>query len=122
MKLKHRQSLGQIGESLAAGFLENKGFSIIERNHRTPYGEIDLITKQDDSIVFIEVKTRASRSLGPPEISITRKKAEHMRRAAEYYIQQHSEVHNEWRIDVISVQIQAKETPPLIDHFENAIT
>jgi putative endonuclease len=122
MKLKHRQSLGQIGESLAAGFLENKGFSIIERNHRTPYGEIDLITKQDDSIVFIEVKTRASRSLGPPEISITRKKAEHMRHAAEYYIQQHSEVHNEWRIDVISVQIQAKETPPLIDHFENAIT
>src|SRR4030042_5348391 len=109
MKSDHRKSLGYIGESLAAAFLEKQEYSILERNFRTPYGEIDLITKQGDTIVFTEVKTRASTSLGPPEVSITPRKAEHMRNAAEYYIQQHPELNNEWRIDVISVQMQANE-------------
>ena len=122
MKSKHRQSLGHCGESIAAGFLEKKGYTIIEKNYRTPYGEIDLMANQGDTIVFIEVKTRASSTLGPPEISITRRKAEHMRYAAEYYIQEHPDLRNDWRIDVISVQMQENETPPLIVHFENAIS
>jgi putative endonuclease len=122
MKSNHRQLLGHSGESLAAGFLEKKGYTILERNYRTSYGEIDLIANQGDTIVFIEVKTRASSSLGPPEISITRRKAEHMRYAAECFIQEHPDLRNEWRIDVISVQIQVNEMPPLIEHFENAIT
>jgi putative endonuclease len=122
MKSSHRQLLGHSGESLAAVYLEKQGYSIIERNYRTPYGEIDLISKQGDVTVFTEVKTRASSSLGPPEISITRRKAEHMRCAAEYYIQQHPKLQTEWRIDVISVQMQTNVTNPLIDHFENAIT
>jgi putative endonuclease len=122
MKSRHRQSLGHLGESLAAAFLEKQGYSIIERNYRTPYGEIDLLVSKGDVIIFTEVKSRASSSLGPPEISITRRKAEHMRCAAEYYIQQHPELPNEWRIDVISVQLNTNETPPEIDHFENAIS
>lgn len=121
MKSGHRQSLGRFGESLAAAFLEKQGYSVLERNYRTPYGEIDLIIRQADVIIFVEVKTRASSSLGPPEISITPRKAEHMRSAAEYYIQQHPELHNDWRIDALSVQIQADDTPALIDHFENVI-
>lgn len=122
MKSSHRQSLGHSGESIAAGFLEKKGYTILEKNYRTPYGEIDLIANQEDTIVFIEVKTRASSSLGPPEISVTRRKAEHMRYAAESYIQEHPDLRNEWRIDVISVQLQVNEITPLIVHFENAIT
>jgi putative endonuclease len=122
MKSNHRQSLGHSGESIAAGFLEKNDYTILERNYRTPYGEIDLIANQGDTIIFIEVKTRASSSLGPPEISVTRRKAEHMRYAAEYYIQEHPDLQNEWRIDVISVQINVHKTPPLIIHFENAIT
>jgi putative endonuclease len=120
MKSDQRQSLGRFGESLAATFLEDQGYSILERNYRTPYGEIDLIAKQVDVIVFTEVKTRANSTLGPPEISITRRKADHMRSAAEYYIQQHPEVHDDWRIDVISVQLLANEILPIITHFENA--
>src|SRR4030066_764273 len=117
MKSRYRQSLGRMGESFAVGYLEQQGYTILYRNLRTPYGEIDLITQQGNVIVFTEVKTRASTSLGPPEISITPRKAEHMRCAAEYYIQQHPELHGEWRIDVISIQMQANETPPLIIHF-----
>ncbi|OGO14372.1 MAG: YraN family protein [Chloroflexi bacterium RBG_16_47_49] len=121
MKSGHRQSIGHIGESIAATFLKNQGYTILEMNHRTPYGEIDLITQLGNVIVFVEVKTRASRSLGPPEISITQRKAEHMRCAAEYYIQQHPELHNDWRIDALSILLHAGETPPSIDHFENVI-
>ncbi len=121
MKSARRQSLGRFGESIAAAFLEKKGYTILERNWRTPYGEIDLIAMKNDVIAFVEVKTRASSSLGPPEISITPRKEEHMRSAAEYFIQQHPESINDWRIDAITIQIQANNSPPLIDHFENAI-
>jgi putative endonuclease len=122
MKSIPRQALGRLGETLAAEFLEKLGYSIIERNFRTPYGELDLISKHGSVIIFTEVKTRASSSLGPPEISINRRKAEHIRSAAEYYIQQHPEMSDEWRIDVISIQIQSNNNPPNIIHFENAIT
>jgi putative endonuclease len=117
-----RQALGREGESLASAFLEKKGYTILEKNWRTPYGEIDLIAQNDDVIAFVEVKTRASGSLGPPEISITPRKGEHMRCAAEHYIQQHPELTNDWRVDAVTVQIRSGDTPPLIDHFENVIT
>ena len=78
----------------------------MSRNWRSPYGEIDLIASHDEVVVFVEVKTRKSKSFGPPEISITPRKAEHMRNCAEYYIQQHPELTNDWRIDVITIQIQ----------------
>jgi putative endonuclease len=122
MKSARRQSLGHLGESLAATFLEKIGYTILERNWRTPYGEIDLITQRDEVIAFVEVKTRTSRSLGPPEISITPRKQEHMRCAAEYYIQQHPELIKDWRIDAITIQLHTDNSPPLIDHFENVIS
>lgn len=122
MKSGHRQSLGRSGEDLAAEYLVAHGYTIMEKNYRTPYGEIDLISQTGNAIVFVEVKTRASKSLGPPEISITPRKQEHMRSAADYYIQQHPEMDNDWRIDVITVQVGGIKELPLIDHFENAIT
>lgn len=121
MKSSRRQSLGRLGESIAAAFLEKKGYTILERNWRSPYGEIDLIAKENDVVSFVEVKTRASGSLGPPEISITPRKEEHMRSSAEYFIQQHPELINDWRIDAVTIQLQPDSSPPLIDHFENVI-
>ena len=121
MKSGRRQALGRVGEYIVSAFLEKKGYTILERNWRTPYGEIDLIAQHGEVIIFVEVKTRASSSLGPPEISITPRKGEHMRCAAEHYIQQHPELTNDWRVDAVTVQIQAGDTPPLIDHFENVI-
>jgi putative endonuclease len=116
------RSIGQLGEAIAADFLLANGYTFLGRNWRSPYGEIDLIAFHDEVIAFVEVKTRRSRTLGPPEISITARKREHMRDSAEYYIQQHPELTNDWRIDVITVQIQSDLLPPLIDHFENVIS
>ena len=121
MKANRRLNLGHRGESIAASYLVKNGYTILEKNWRTPYGEIDLIARIDQVVVFVEVKTRASQALGPPEISITRRKGEHMRNAAEYFIQQHTELTMDWRIDVISVQIQSGDKSK-IDHFENVLT
>ena len=121
MKPGRRISLGRMGESLAGVFLKNKGYTILERNWRTPYGEIDLVASHTGSVVFVEVKTRSTSTLGPPEISITPRKAEHMRNAAEFYIQHHPETTVDWRIDLVTIQLQSN-TPAIIDHFENVLT
>jgi putative endonuclease len=122
MTASHNRSIGQKGESVAAAYLEENGYIIIDRNYRTPHGEIDLIAAKGEAIAFIEVKTRTSNSLGPPEISITSRKIEHMHNAAEYFIQQHPEMSNDWRIDVITIQLKSHLSTPLVDHFENVDT
>jgi len=116
-----RQRLGKWGEETAARYLAAHGHQILENNYRTPYGEIDLITRLEDTIVFVEVKTRASDTLGMPEISVTSRKQVHMIQSAEYYIQQHPLSSHTWRIDVVAIQRQASGGSPKITHFENAI-
>ncbi len=122
MKSNQRQSTGRQGENIAGEFLKNKGYTILERNWRTPYGEIDIVARKRESVVFVEVKTRASRSLGPPEISITARKARHMRDAAQYYIQQHPDMEADWQIDLITIQLKSRGDPMSIDHFENVLS
>ena len=112
------QKVGGWGESVAAKYLEAHDYMIIARNVRTPYGEIDIVAEKDGFAVFVEVKTRTSSSLGPPEISITPRKQEHMLSAAEHYAQEHEIDH--WQIDVIAVEGKPDKIPQ-ITHFENAI-
>ena len=71
------QKIGAWGESVATEYLEKRGFIIIGRNVRTPYGEIDIVVEKDGVAIFVEVKTRTSKSLGPPEIAVTPRKQEH---------------------------------------------
>ena len=125
-----RQLLGRWGEDLAAEYLIERGFTILERNVRTRYGEIDLVAQlAEESIslsdspvtVFVEVKTRATRSFGLPEESVTARKREHMIAAAQSYLQEHLELGDAWRIDVIAIQRLHPGMSPSIHHFENAI-
>ena len=115
---KRRQKVGSWGEMVAAEYLQEHGYNLIARNFRTPYGEIDIIAEKAGYSIFIEVKTRTSGSLGPPEISVTPRKQEHMVAAAEYYCQE-NEI-DSWQIDVIAVEILPGKQPA-ITHFENAI-
>jgi putative endonuclease len=105
---------------------------------RTPYGEIDLVACQDEELssfeavigerqkgfatIFVEVKTRSSRSFGLPEEAVTSRKQAHMLAAAQAYLQQHPELEGSWRIDVIAIQRYDPSRPPTILHFENAIS
>jgi putative endonuclease len=128
-----RQSLGRWGESIAARYLQSRGYQIQERNARTPYGEIDIVAIQlsvisqgrsDPSsvVVFVEVKTRTSTAFGFPEESITERKQAHMLAAAESYIQERPELGNDWRIDVIAIQCHGSRKKHSLKHFENVIT
>ena len=114
----HNQKVGSWGEGVAAEYLKEHGNVIVARNVRTPYGEIDLVAERDGITIFVEVKTRTSKSLGPPEISVTPRKQEHMLAAAEHYAQEHEIDH--WQIDVIAVEGKPSEHPNFT-HFENAL-
>jgi putative endonuclease len=119
--MSSRQTLGRWGENTAAQYLSKKGYKILERNVHTPYGEVDLIASQGDDLVFVEVKTRASTSLGPPEVSVTPVKQYHMLSAAQAYLQAHPEITSDWRIDVIAI-LRLPDQGEQIEHFENIIT
>jgi putative endonuclease len=117
-----RQTLGRWGENLAASYLIQKGFLVLERNFRTPYGEIDLIVQRENLLVFVEVKTRASDTFGLPEEAITPKKREHLVATARAYLQEFPAPGLDWRIDVVAIRKIKTDTNPEIIHFENAIT
>ena len=123
---KVRQALGKWGESQAAEYLERFGYEIIERNFRTPYGELDLITRfssaESSELVFVEVKTRSNQSFGLPEVAVDRRKQEHLIAAAEYYLSLLDEPPDIWRIDVIAIERAGAGLNPEIVHFENAVT
>ena len=115
---KHRQEIGKWGEGVAARYLEEHGYNVVGRNVRTPYGEIDIVAEHEGSTIFVEVKTRTTSSFGPPEISVTPRKQEHMLAAADHYVQENEIDH--WQIDVIAVEGKPGKQP-IFTHFENAI-
>ena len=119
---KSKQAVGRWGESRAEAYLIKRGYRILNRNTRTPYGEIDLIAVVEDCLVFVEVKTRTSTSFGYPEQAITAEKEAHILASAQSYLQSHPEIENDWRVDVIAIQTDPDFQKEQITHFENAIT
>ena len=115
---KSNQQVGKWGEDTVAAYLVGRGYEILVRNARTPYGEIDIITKQGEITIFVEVKTlRSSRNFFP-EQNVTARKRAHMIACAEHYAVENAIDH--WQIDVIAVEGRAGLAPK-ITHFENAI-
>lgn len=114
----HNQRIGAWGEEVAAAWLAERGREILARNIRTPYGEIDIIARQGEVTVFIEVKTLTSSRNLLPEQQITNRKREHMLNAAQHYAAEHTI--DRWQIDVIAVEGKPGSTPQ-VTHFENAV-
>ena len=117
---KQKLSLGRWGEETAANYLADRGYEIIARNLRTEYGELDLIARQGNQLVFVEVKARSSTEFGHPEEAVTSAKQQHLADAAETYLQAHPEIQSEWRVDVISILRRPPAAPEIV-HFENAL-
>lgn len=99
---------GKSGEDLAVHYLCQKGYRIIERNYRTPYGEIDIICQLDRVLVFVEVKTRRNTKFGHPYEAVNRKKIAHLKKAAYIYLQSLNHPYAEVRFDVVSIMIQER--------------
>jgi putative endonuclease len=98
-----RKLLGRTGEDRAADHLAGRGFRILERNYSAPYGEIDLIALDGDTVVFVEVKTRTTDAYGAPELAVDRRKQEHMVKAALGYLKRRNLHQMPCRFDVVAI-------------------
>lgn len=110
--------LGELGEKLAANFLEANGYIILARNWRANRAEIDIVAKIDETLVFVEVKTRSTDYFGAPEEAVSKRKKRLLAAAASAYME---ETGHDWalRFDIISIVMQLGEAPKLT-HFEDA--
>ena len=105
IKFRSAKQTGDIGEKAAARLLRRSGFRVRERNYRTPHGEIDIIAENREYIIFVEVKTRQNRSdmrFGRPADAVGRRKREHLRYSAAYYMRAHPSDKKQ-RMDIIEV-------------------
>jgi len=117
--VSHNQQIGRWGEGIAAEYLQARGYFLVDRNVRTPHGEIDLILRLGEITVFAEVKTRTSTRYGYPEEAITPRKQQHMLESAAYYAQEHGIDH--WQIDALAVEGRPNGGQPKITHFEDVL-
>ena len=116
-----RREVGILGEKLAGNFLIEQGYRILQTNYRCPEGEIDIVAEHGDSLVFVEVRTKKSLAFGSPEESITPAKMEKLRITAARYRQEHEDMPDLWRIDVVAVELDQKGRVSRIEIIENAV-
>ncbi len=115
-----KKRIGSYGERVAANYLLGKGYTILETNWHCARGELDVIAQDGELLVFVEVKTRRSKTTEDALISITPRKREKLIHSAHMYIAEAGLDNRDWRIDVIAVALD-HSGQPLIDHVEDAI-
>jgi len=108
--LNRTQKFGKSGEDIAAKSLEKKGFQIVCRNYRSPFGEIDIIAKNNDTIVFVEVKSRRTSTFGHPKYAVTLDKQERISKTALYYLKVTGQSHIRARFDVVAISEHHQQT------------
>ena len=116
-----RRRLGRRGEELAKRHLVSIGYAVLESNHRTKSGEIDLIAEREGVLVFVEVRTRRGSGFGSPEESVTAAKRSRLVTCAEEYIQSAGVESVDWRIDVVALELDASGRLIRLDVLENAV-
>jgi putative endonuclease len=124
-------SLGDLGESYAAAYLDQLGYRLVAANFTLPVGrnrrgaiinaEIDLIAYDGDTLCFVEVKTRASDWFAPPQVNIDLRKRRQIARAARAYLQLFELADQSYRFDVVTV-VLADSEPPRVDLLRNYFT
>ena len=119
--MKHIDT-GRLGEKLAKNFLKKRGYHILDINYRCPEGEIDIVARHRDYLVFVEVRTRTSLEFGSPEESVTQAKKKKMIATAYHYRQTHDDLPSSWRIDFVAVRLNHKGKLSHIELIENAVS
>ena len=113
-----RQTLGISGENLACAELSRRGYAIVERRYRTRFGEIDIIARDGDTIVFVEVKTRLTDDFGGGAAAVTAWKQRRVSRMAIDYLSRHQLHECPCRFDVVAIDFEAAE--PRVTLYPNA--
>ncbi|MDA3903996.1 MAG: YraN family protein [Desulfuromusa sp.] len=105
-----RLALGAWGEDQAVVYLRKQGMKILERNFRTPVGEIDIIAKNKSCLAFIEVKTRRGTTFGTPQEAVGQRKQRQIIRTAQWYLQNNNVGKLQPRFDVVAILCQGDAT------------
>jgi len=101
-----RKVLGARGEDLAVRYLKKKGYKVIERNYRCQWGEIDLVAREGDTLVFVEIKSRSSSGFGLPQDAVNRFKQNKLIEVARAYVAERRLTEDiTMRFDVVAVQL-----------------
>lgn len=114
------KDIGNYGEELALTYLEDKGYKIISRNFRNKYGEIDLICKFKDLLIFIEVKSRFSSLYGSPQEAVTYFKQKQILKLCKLYIMKNKLYNLNCRFDVIEIHFNINHDLYSINHIIDA--
>lgn len=117
--MRVKDAVGRFGEQLAADYLCAAGLTILDRNWRCPDGELDIVARDGEAIVFVEVKTRSSAAFGDPAEAVTRTKANRLRKLALLWLAEHRDDGWFWsqlRFDVVSV-LRLTPQGPTVRHL-----
>ncbi|GAP20516.1 YraN family protein [Leptolinea tardivitalis] len=122
--MNHNQKIGKWGEEIADQYLQRCGYTILARNWKSPYGEIDLIAIRDNVITMVEVKTRIGTRYGWPEEAVTPVKQEHLMNAGQTYMDGSTEFSQlPWQVDVIAILVESlKDNRYQLKHYRNAVS
>lgn len=116
---KRKLDQGNRGEEIAAEYLRKKGFHILDRNFRIRGGELDIVATHDNTLIFIEVKTRTSQQFGTALEAITPWKLKSLIKTAQFYKVAHRNLPDSLRIDAVSVMLDLQDNLVSIEHMEN---
>ncbi len=111
---------GRLGEDIAKDYLEKKGYKIIERNFKTKYAEIDLVARQKNELVFVEVRTKRGELFGTPEESLNKRKLRKLYWNVNSYA---SRIHwqGPYRVDAVCIVLGQDNSAQRINHYENIV-
>jgi putative endonuclease len=117
-----RQELGAAGELFARRHLEHKGYRFVAANWRRPYGELDLVMRDGDVLVFVEVKTRSGERLGTAEESLTAAQARRLLRGAQSFLAEREELAVLfWRVDFVAITLAPTGAVSRLTHIVDAV-
>ena len=116
--LNRHQLFGKRSESAAVRHLKKNGYKILEKNYRTPLGEIDIVARENDTVVFVEVKARSSARFGNPKTAVTPGKQRRISMVALHYLKETRQHQAKARFDVIA--ITGESSAPQIELVKNA--
>lgn len=97
------RALGSLGEDRAEELLRKRGYRILERNYKCPFGEVDIVAQEGGSVVFVEVKTRRGSRFGSPKEAVDRRKIRRLSKVASFYLKEKRLMDMPARFDVVSI-------------------
>jgi putative endonuclease len=116
---ERNKATGAVGEELAASYLRERGYVILERNFRCKGGEVDIVARDGATLVFVEVKARRSMVYGVPQLAVTPFKQRQIARAAQYWLAKNHKVGSAARFDVLAILLPAGAAA-VVEHIPNA--